>query len=66
MRAAGSELRDAGCLILVVAAGHSLTRCLRFSKAAGYFFSFSKVREAEFIQYLSPVGLGPSSKTCPR
>src|SRR3990167_333371 len=23
-------------------------------------------REAEFIQYLSPVGLGPSLKTCPR
>src|SRR6185503_11174226 len=31
----------------------------------GYFF-FSKSSAAELMQYRSPVGLGPSSKTCPR
>lgn len=28
--------------------------------------SVTKLRLAELMQYLSPVGLGPSSKTCPR
>jgi len=34
-----------------------------------YFFSLSlgfKSSDAEFMQYLSPVGAGPSSNTCPR
>ena len=32
-----------------------------------YFFSlFLKFNDAEFIQYLKPVGLGPSGNTCPK
>ena len=30
------------------------------------YFSGSKSREAEFMQYLSPVGFGPSVNTWPR
>ena len=32
--------------------------------AAGYFLS--SFSDAELMQYLSPVGRGPSGKTCPR
>src|SRR5258708_6223012 len=31
-----------------------------------YFWSSSSSRATELMQYLSPVGCGPSSKTCPR
>ena len=37
-----------------------------FDDVGGFCPSGTKIRAAEFIQYLLPVGRGPSSNICPR
>lgn len=39
---------------------------LNMSCYAIFYFSGTKSSETELIQYLNPVGLGPSSKICPK
>ena len=39
---------------------------LVYFRFAYYYFIALKSRAREFTQYRSPVGLGPSSNTCPR
>ena len=36
------------------------------NKRLGLSKGWSNLSEAEFLQYLFPVGLGPSSNTCPK
>ena len=37
-----------------------------FSISFHFSFSLLKFKAKEFIQYLKPVGFGPSGKTCPK
>lgn len=44
----------------------SMLEVFLFSLFKWVFYCLSKSKATELIQYLSPVGSGPSSKTCPR
>ena len=46
--------------------GSFTKRTGRDAHATGSAYFFSNFKASEFIQYLSPVGFGPSSNTCPR